>query len=335
MADGRLDALNGGPAPIPQADTMRIAKQLLGPQLAERYGDVIGARPTGIADIARDFAIGTISGDMFKADQLKSQVVQQYQESYQREEQAGRQRDAENRQKVDALFRGLDQVRRVPKEFRKDLLQHVLQSTVGSEAHPLVAKILSDPDKFESVNELTSEDMQRLADDDPQAFLDNATQVIGDPRQAIEFLGGLQRLKQQRVQTQNSILDANRRAQTAVTATDRARNQFLARMAGKTRKDRLGRDVPIPPQEIMDLADQFFPSGGAVGPAAAEPVGIPQEPPAAIAGTSSTTTTPTTTGAEPSASAQAALGIPQAAPAAPAAGKVKRPQITGTVTQIE
>lgn len=218
---GVANALGGG-SPLPQADTMAIASRLLGPDLAQRYGDVIGARPSTLADVARDTAIGAISKDPSKADSIKMMVAKNYQQQLAQQQQLAAARDADNRNKIATLFSTLKGVKDVPMKYRKDFLNEAF-TKLGIQTSPFATKILADPDSFKT-DELTSPDMQALADSDPQKFLDTATQTLGDGQAAINLLKSLQGLKQQRQQTQDMITSATQRKAAADKAAAEAAN---------------------------------------------------------------------------------------------------------------
>jgi len=326
----RVNALSGG-APLPQAATMAIARRLLGPGLADRYGDVIGARPTNLADHARDFALGFISGDPTKADTLKARVMENYQEELRRTEEAARQREDDARQTVSGFFQLLTQGKKVPKELRKDFFKESLPKLGIEPTSPLFLKILSDTDKFGDIYDaLADPELQRLSDEDPISAVQRLVAMGHDGGEALQVAQSIQQMRRYRAETEH-IVAKTRRTQGLAQEdpTARARASFVSRMAGRTVKDRLGRQRVLSPEEILGMADRFFPTGEApdAAPEAAPevaPVGIPQ---------GTVTTTPTTT-AE---AVTPTTGITQA-PAAPAsaeAGKQKVKRITGTVTRVE
>jgi len=205
-AQARLDALSGG-APLPQAGTMAIARRLLGPDLAQRYGDVIGAREKTVHDVARDFAIGALSGDPFKADAVKSQMVRAYNDDLRKEEAAARARDQENRAKLGAFFDGLAAVRQAPEEAQSSLLKHVMRMTTGDDPDPTTLKLLLADDKKALNDFLSSPDIYRTAEDDPETALSQITAVSKDPILAQRVVDGIQKMKQQHEETQKTILE--------------------------------------------------------------------------------------------------------------------------------
>lgn len=334
----RINALSGG-APLPQADTMKIATQLLGPDLAQRYGDVIGARPTSVQDIARDFAVGTISGDPNKADSLKARVVQNFNEEMRREQDAAIARDQEDRRKLDALFEVIRESRKAPKKYRREFLRDGL-ARIGMEANPLVEKIITEPEEFPGAELIGDEDMYRRAQDNPQEALAQATQLLGDPNVAVAVIKHFQSIEQNRVQTQNLILEG-RRKQAGLDQDPNARSRaaIISRLSGKEVTDEAtGERRLLSPQEVEAIADRFYPRGSAVPAAGIPQAPVPPEVSAAVepapAGTAQSTPTTTVSTTTPTTTA---AGIPQAAPApaAPAAGPTKLNKITGTVTRVE
>lgn len=309
----RINALSGG-SPLPQAAMSTIAKRLLGPGLADRYGDVIGLRPTGAQDVARDLAIGTLSGDPFKADALKAQVVKNFNEEKRREEDQTLQREAGARDQLNGFFNLLEQGKKVPKDLRQDFFKEGLAKLGVEATSPLFVKILTNYEKFGSVYDaLGDPDVRRMADEDPLTAVERLMDMGHDGAAALQVAQSVQQMKRYRADTQN-IISRNVKLQRELDNPDeRGRNSFIARMAGRTVKDRLGRTRVISPDEIMQMADRFFPATGA---------GIPQDNPDVV----------------PPAVPEPA-GIPQAAPeaAVPAAeaGKQKVRRLTGTVTRVE
>lgn len=314
----RIQALGGG-APPPQAGTMAIARRLLGPGLADRYGDVIGARPTEVRDVARDFAIGAMSGDQFKADALKAQVVQGYNAELRREEDQTLQREQAARQQLQGFFSLLEQGKKVPKELRGDFFKEGLPKIGVDATSPLFLKILTNYEKFGGVYDaLLDPEIRRAAEEDPLQAAERLVNMGYDGAEALQVAQSVQQMKRYRADTQLLIARQNR--QNALAAQDpntKARNTFISRNAGRTVVDEAtGEKRTLTPDEVLAWADKLYPTGAVVPPekpgevAPPAPAGIPQGPGA----TSSTTSTATTTGAPP-------VGIEQA-PAAAAGPKL-------------
>lgn len=344
--EARINNLSGG-APLPQSDTATIAKRLLGP-LADRYGDVIGIRPTGAADVARDFAIGALSGDPFKADQLKMQVLENYQKERRAEEDQLFQREQAAREQVNGFFELMKQGKTVPKHLRKEFFKETLPQIGIEPTSPLFLKILSSDENMDIYDALSDPALRQLMLDDPIAATEKMVAAGHDGALALGVAQQVQQMKRYSAETQNIIARTNR--QNALTNQDpqaKARASFISRMAGRTVKDRLGRSRVLSSDEILAMADKFYPTGA--------PAGIPQEQAvtpteAAVAtegagipqGTTTTTMTTSpgpTVQTTPAASTGAATaGIPQekAVPAPTAeAGQQKVRRITGTVTRTK
>jgi hypothetical protein len=330
----RINALSGG-APLPQAGTMAIAKRLLGPGLADRYGDVIGARPTGVQDVARDFAIGALSGDPFKADQLKAKVVQGYHEELRREEDQTLQREAAAREQLQGFFTLLEQGKRVPKELRADFFKEGLPKLGVEPTSPLFMKILTNYEKHGDVYDaLLDPEIRRMADEDPLSAVEQMTAMGYDGAQALTLAKQVQEMKRYRADTQYLISRTNRLNAGSADPNKKARDAVIAKFAGRTITDEAtGEKRLVTPEEALNFANQLFPSaeGAAAGIPQAEP--LPPEVAAEAApagpGTSTTTTTTTTPAAEVPAAAPG--GIKQVAPAAAGQQRLKKITSSGNV----
>jgi hypothetical protein len=322
----RINALSGG-APLPQAGTLAIAQRLLGPGLADRYGDVIGARPTQLKDVARDFAIGAISGDPFKADALKAQVVQGYHEELRREEDQAMQREAAAREQLGGFFQLLEQGKRVPKELRSDFFKEGLPRVGVEPTSPLFMKILTNYEKNGDIYDaLLDPEVQRMADQDPLAAVERMVAMGYDGSQALALARQVQEMKQYRATTQQLIARTNRLNALSTDPNKRARDAAIAKFAGRTVTDEAtGERRLVTPEEALNFANSLFPPPGQ--PSAGIPQDVPPEVAAEAAPVpeppSSTTTTTTTTGA-PAAEPAAPAGIKQVAPAAGGQVKIKR-----------
>jgi len=319
MADSmtdRINALSGG-APLPQAATATIARRLLGPALADRYGDVLGIRPTGVADVARDFSIGMVSGDPTKADQLKAQLVQGYNREKRQEETDLARRQGEARQQLTGFFNLMSQGKTVPKELRKDFFEEGFKKLGYEVTSPLLMKVVTNYEKFGNIYDSLSDPMvQQLADDDPLPAQQRLIELGYDGAQVIEFTKQVQEAKRYRAGTQQIIAQTKKIGLAQEDPNAKNRAAFIGRMAGRQVKDRLGRSRLLSPDEIGSMADRFFPTGAPPVEAqpAPEPAGLPQGTTSA-----STTVTPTTTGI---------TSVPAASAAPPR-------KLAGSVTRLE
>lgn len=342
--DALATRISGG-KPLPQAATQTIARRLLGPALADRYGDVLGIRNTGLQDIARDFAVGAISGDPARADQLKMQVLQNYRSELRREEDQAAQREEAARQTMQGFFTMLQQGRSVPRELRKDFFKEGM-SKLGIEAtSPLFMNLLSNYEKFgDAYDSLADPELQRLADEDPLAAVQQLTAMGTDGAQALEVVKSVQQMRRYREETQHIIAQSKRLG--AITQGDpnaKARAAFVTRMSTQFR-DLRGRPRPPKPEEldqIVATADRLYPPTGGKELA---PVGIPQGSeggappvPKAVPGAlpvpgGATSTTSTTTSTTP---AQAGIAREEKAVPSSSEGQQKVRRLTGTVSRVE
>jgi len=192
---------------------MAIAKRLLGPDLAQRYGDVIGARPTGVGDIARDFALGALSGDPFKADQVKAKVFEQFAATKRQEEDQAFQRESAAREQLNGWFNLLDQVKKTPKDLRKDLLIGGAQKLGIDVTSPVLVKVITQYEKFGTAFEaLTDPAVRAIVDEDPIAGIEQLQKMGVDSQEAIVAIQTIQSIKAQKATTQNVLAQAARAA---------------------------------------------------------------------------------------------------------------------------
>lgn len=337
MADPTINALGGG-APLPQADTATIARRLLGP-LADRYGDVIGIRPTSAQDVARDFSIGALSGDPFKADQIKSQVVQQYNQEARAQEDQLFQREQAAREQVTGFFELLKQGRSVPKDLRKDFFKETLPQVGVDPTSPLFLKILSD-DKFgELYDALLDPQLQEAMQRDPIQAAQKMVDAGHDGSLALGVIQQVQQMRRYNAETQGIMARTSRtNALAGPGDIERRRDQLRNRLVGRKTKDRLGRETMLSPEQIEDLVNRFIPLTPTTQAGIPQVAPPPSAPPAAPAGAASVPTDTATTGGTPVTETPSTVaGIPQAAPAvAPAAeGQQKVRRITGTVQKVQ
>lgn len=329
MADEqtRINALSGG-APLPQAATQTIARRLLGPGLADRYGDVIGTRPTNYGDIARDFATGFISGDPTKADQIKAQVAQSYNDELRREDDQRLQAEEGARQQMRGFFDLLQQGKKVPKDLRQDFFKEGLPKVGVEPTSPLFMKVLSNYEKFGDVYDaLGDPEIQRLADEDPLGAVEQLVAMGHDGAAALQVAQSVQQMKRYRAGTQRIMSRAAlAQSRTPQDPVAKARNAFIGKMGGRQITDEAtGEKRTITAQEVLSMADQLYgakPSSAAgiaqqPFPKAAESLppgatGLGGTVPDPNTTTTSTTTAPTET-STPAAPAPAPVGIAQTA----------------------
>lgn len=228
MEDALMGKINGG-SPPPQADTMTIAKRLLGPGAADRYGDVIGARPTELRDVMRDFAIGMASKDPTKADQLKMQVAQGYAEEYRREEAAAVERQQNDRAHVNSIFRAIKQARTLPQAYRAPFLKETLMG-LGIEPSPVVLKMLADDENIKT-EEIITPEIEAAVQDDPTGQRENIETTLKDPAVAAEYINN-QRLAASRKKETGKLILRQRKSR----GLPQAKPQGVAQPTAKPKK---------------------------------------------------------------------------------------------------
>lgn len=205
MANG--DALIGQPDPtggVAQADTERVARGLVGDDLVNRYGDVIGARRATAADALRDFALGTTKG----ADAvtgMKLQVRKAYEDRQIQAERAGVARAAQAREQVAGWGRLITQSKLMPKTIRKKYIETGLSKLGLPEADPLFIAAATDPD-IPLADALSDPKVQELLNSDPFEAQALITKMTGDGHAALAYVQQYQQLKAQNKTAENDAL---------------------------------------------------------------------------------------------------------------------------------
>lgn len=332
MADQneRINALSGG-APLPQAATDTIARRLLGPGIADRYGDAIGTRETTLADVARDFALGWTSGDPGKADQLKMQVVQSYNEELRRADDQRMQQEEAAREQMRGVFSLFQQAKDVPKELRKDFFKEGLEKNGFEASSPFFLKMVSDfekyPDAYEAFND---PDMQRLADDDPFAAVEQLTQMTQDPQAATATVKTFLEMKRYKAETGRimSQIAKNNRSTGGIRQVDsaaaKARENYLRGAIDKRKYDEDGQPAGmVTAQEALAQADIAWPQFAKPKPQLS---GLAQSTP--VAGSPASAGALDIAGAAPVEAAPAPAAAPTGLAQQPAAGQIKIKRIT-------
>lgn len=321
----------GGPSAatpdVPQSKSKVIAERLLGPELAERYGDVLGLRKEKWSDFWRDF--GNEFAGRGNAERLKQRVLDQYNQKYQQERQAAAEQDQANVQKINTFVGLIRQMKDIPKGHRTGILKAALEK-LDMQGSPEAVKLLADVENFDAEKVLTPEMIDTLLSDS-SAGIAQIADVLGDPQAAVALKKGILQMKQTQEETRSLISRREREDQAAqrsavtnirAAAEDEltaranglasAEQPYLQIFAGKTddeiraiglQGDRAGAKA----QSSLDamLAEAMGKEGptgaprvtvrkkGEAAPAApAGPVGIPQQTSSPVA---AATGTPTTT----------------------------------------
>jgi len=240
-----LDAEDPGdivPQDIRQSDTMTVAKQLLGDELADRYGDVLGGRGYEKRDFGRDFLMSAAYGGQ-GAEEVRQRVRKTYDTAYARELEAAQQQDQENRLRVDSVVKTMRDVKNIPKQHRKAFLKSAFER-LGFSSDKFAIQVMADPEAFATEN-LYSPEMLQLANDKPEDFLARAEEIIGDGTKAAALLSSLQQAKLNRKHGQKLVLDLSRQ-------------RAKAREERKTRRlRRRGLELRVRRQEqVIEKGDQ-------------------------------------------------------------------------------
>lgn len=186
---------------IPQADTDRIARRLLGDQMVDRYGDVIGARPHGFKDVMRDFGLGAAGGPD-KALELKMKVRDNFQKAYDREAKAAAARRQEERDQIATVLNTFKTIQGLPPGHRAAILQDTLDNA-GIPYSKAAVKLFSDGDILANlpVNDL----LEKNANGDID--IGSLSTVFGSGVNAANYISAMTRAQKDREQTGNMILD--------------------------------------------------------------------------------------------------------------------------------
>jgi hypothetical protein len=200
--EGGMEAATPG---VPQGDTEAIARRLLGDDLVNRYGDVIGARSTTAADVLRDFTVGFHNGPA-KVDELKMKVAETYRDSYvkaQRSALAKAKIDADN---VKSILDVVKTVQGLPPGHRTAVFTEHLDA-LGIPYSKAAVKMFLDADM---TAQLPLDELAAAADNGDLKTSDVAG-VMGTGLNAAKFLGEVSRRQRDRQATGNMILDAERK----------------------------------------------------------------------------------------------------------------------------
>lgn len=135
---------------VPQSDTDAIARRLMGDSLVDRYGDVIGARPTEAKDVLRDFTIGFSKGQE-QVDSLHMKMQTTFRDEYNKAAEralAAKKADAD---KASAAWDAIKwAAEKAPRGYAAQMLKERL-ATLGFDPKslsPTALKMLTDADWF-------------------------------------------------------------------------------------------------------------------------------------------------------------------------------------------
>lgn len=189
-------------AAIPQADTDRIARRLLGDDMVDRYGDVLGTRKHGLRDIARDFALG-VAGGPTKSLELRAQVREQFQKAYDKEAKAAAVKAQQDREQATMVINTLKGVAGLAPGHRAAIFQETLDQA-GIPYSKAAVKFLTDAD---TLAQLPMDDLMEKAEKG-EVSIASISSIMGSGSNAARWYTDMVRAKKDRQQTGNMILDA-------------------------------------------------------------------------------------------------------------------------------
>lgn len=205
---------------VPQSQTDAIARRLLGDDLVDKYGDVIGARKTGPADVLRDFTIGMHQG-AGKVDELHAQVQDQFEKSYNQAATRAIEAKKADIAKGQAFIGAIKTIQGLPPGHRAAVLKETLDQ-MGIPYSGAAIKMFTDSDMLGNV---PLGELENRVNDGTISTNDIAG-VMGSGTNAAQFMQNMARKKQDDQATSNMILSAE---------NTRIRNQ-AARLKLKTDK---------------------------------------------------------------------------------------------------
>lgn len=192
---------------VPQADQDAIARRLLGDDLVNRFGDVIGARPKGFRDALRDFTIagGSQDGGQ-KLNALKLQVQERFSEELQKEQEAARLKREEDRRIGKQFLSTIETIQKLPPGHRSSVLKETLDKAQIPYTQATL-KMFTDADMLAK---LPIPELQRAAADGELSAEAIGT-VTGDANASAKFIQAAETRTKTRQQTQNLILGAQKK----------------------------------------------------------------------------------------------------------------------------
>lgn len=243
----------------------QVVRQTLGDDLSNRYGDALGIRKRGFNDFLRDFSLNMASKDPDKSRAVRQQVLDSFEEKYQRQLEAGRQQRQEAMQKNSAF---MDLIERAPKLQlpRKFKVGYVVSSAerIGIPISKEVADLIVDGQIPADV--LSMPEFRQALDDDPEGAADMLVQFGADLPTAVETIQQLQQMK-------SSKQHESQRTMHLTESLLHQREQKLRIRTGKLRERKLRRDLKKGgPKTMADEIRELQGVLGGGGTASAEDV---------------------------------------------------------------
>lgn len=267
---------------IPQSDTDTIARRLLGDDMVDRFGDVIGARPHGLRDVARDFALG-VSGGPTASLELRTKVQEQFQKAYNTEAKAAAARAQQDRETATMVINTLKTVSGLPPGHRASIFQETLDQA-GIPYSKAAVKFLVDADTAAQLPMPLLFEKARSG----ELTTANISAVLGSASNTARWYTDMMRASRDRIETGNKILEAEKKALSIRDLQEkmriRAENERVqaAGLRERVKAQKLGnvkkrRALDAPPKGAAgglpeDIAAELSPAAGApVAPAAIAP----------------------------------------------------------------
>lgn len=187
---------------VPQAQTEGIARRLLGDDLVNRYGDVIGARKPTAADVLRDFTIGFTKG-ADKADELKMKVRDTYENAYAKRQRAAIAQAQQDGEKVKTMTAAIREAAKYP-GYATGILKEAL-APLGLQPTPTVLKMMADIDLMGNT---PLDELDAAADDGKgTVVMGAAAAAMGSPLNFAKFLSENARRRRDDQATGNAIIE--------------------------------------------------------------------------------------------------------------------------------
>lgn len=202
---------------IPQSDTDTIARRLLGDDMVDRFGDVIGARPHGLRDVARDFALG-VSGGPTASLELRTKVQEQFQKAYNTEAKAAAARAQQDRETATMVINTLKTVSGLPPGHRASIFQETLDQA-GIPYSKAAVKFLVDADTASQLPMPLLFEKARSG----ELTTANISAVLGSASNTARWYTDMMRASRDRIETGNKILEAEKKALSIRDLQDRMR----------------------------------------------------------------------------------------------------------------
>lgn len=224
-------------AEVPQAQTEGIARRLLGDDLVNRYGDVMGARKTTAADVLRDFTIGFRHGQE-KVDEIHMKMQDTARKAYNKQAEralAAKQLDMKTAGEAWEAVKWAAE--KAPRGYAAGMLKERLK-VLGIEPSPTALKMLTDADW---VAQLPRAEIDKAVHEDGTIDTPMLNAYFTDPMKLDQFRNQAVRRQRDEADTNRMILGAERTRITQKRDKIKLADESAAHRAGlPQRKAELG-----------------------------------------------------------------------------------------------